>query len=286
VTRWGDDRHFTPLKRRTGLKRKTWIQPISHKRKADLLQSSLAIYRNDRGRLAEERVCAHCGNRFLVEPSYARIRGRKYCSLACTREAQAPRPATCEQCGKEFIPPNRGLGIGRFCSHRCHRDHQHATEPRRVEFSCLMCGTTFSRPISWVRKDGKPKYCSRPCAAQGRLREGSSGHRGPGWRRLAETIRERDERLCVRCGTSEAADRRHAVDHVIPWIMLRHSPSVANDPANLATLCARCHGIKTTVTEPRMFKGDFLSLVEFYGREIADRVDAQLKEAKALGLVA
>jgi 5-methylcytosine-specific restriction endonuclease McrA len=34
VTRWGDDRHFTPLKRRAGLKRRTPLKAVSDKRKA------------------------------------------------------------------------------------------------------------------------------------------------------------------------------------------------------------------------------------------------------------
>jgi hypothetical protein len=206
-------------------------------------------------------------------------------SLAKVRGVKAPKPRTCGGCGIEFVPKNVGPGIGRFCSQACWRTYEHARQPRRFEFDCQNCGTKFSRPAAWIRKWGKPKYCSRPCKDHARLRPGSTSHRGPGWRKIAEQIRERDGRLCVRCGATERPNRRHHVDHIIPWILLKHRPDVANDSANLASLCDRCHGIKTTVIEPRLFKGDLLGLVEFYGRPIADRVSAQLVEARGLGLV-
>lgn len=54
----------------------------------------------------------------------------------------------------------------------------------------------------------------------------------------------------------------------MPWVLIKHRPEVANDPANLATLCDQCHGRKTTVIEPRILRGDWLALQEFYGRPV------------------
>lgn len=79
----------------------------------------------------------------------------------------------------------------------------------------------------------------------------------------------RDGRRCVRCGDGEVGGRRHAVDHIVPWVIAKANHYAANSDANLATLCHPCHGIKTTVTEPRIMRGDWLALSEFYGPERA-----------------
>ena len=61
--------------------------------------------------------------------------------------------------------------------------------------------------------------------------------------------------------------------------MVKHAPELANGPGNLATLCHSCHGIKTTVTEPRLLRGDWLALREFYGAETMERAKATLEAA-------
>lgn len=66
-----------------------------------------------------------------------------------------------------------------------------------------------------------------------------------------------------------------SVDHIVPWIMSGVDEEAANHDDNLASLCSVCHGVKTHRIEPRLLKGDWLSLVEFYGQEIADRAMAR-----------
>jgi 5-methylcytosine-specific restriction endonuclease McrA len=64
------------------------------------------------------------------------------------------------------------------------------------------------------------------------------------------------------------------VDHIIPWILLKADESVANHFDNLASLCISCHGKKTLSVEPKLFKGDVLTLRRFYGEEIANKAIA------------
>lgn len=152
-----------------------------------------------------------------------------------------------------------------FCSRRCYFANQTANRSHQVELVCAACGTTFTRSKAWTRK-ARHHYCSRPCQAIGRVRGESMHSRGKGWRKIAEAIRERDGRRCVRCGEVEGTRKLH-VDHVLPWRWLAHVPEIANDDRNLASLCERCHGVKTSVVEPRLGRGDFLALEEFYGKD-------------------
>jgi 5-methylcytosine-specific restriction endonuclease McrA len=149
--------------------------------------------------------------------------------------------------------------------------YEQERNPRRREFTCP-CGKTFTR----VKGQGVGKYCSRDCAAAGRVRPESEHTRGKGWAATAEGVRVRDGRLCVRCGAPELPKRRHAVDHIVPWVLVKHRPDIANDPSNLATLCHPCHGVKTAITEPRLLRGDFLALREFYGDEVMATAKAAL----------
>jgi DEAD/DEAH box helicase domain-containing protein len=68
---------------------------------------------------------------------------------------------------------------------------------------------------------------------------------GPGWTRLRDSIRQRDEYRCQVCGKVEGA-RQHDVHHKIPFRMFRGEGGIilrekANEPGNLTTLCPECH---------------------------------------------
>ncbi|MDZ4181295.1 MAG: DEAD/DEAH box helicase [Candidatus Cloacimonadaceae bacterium] len=62
---------------------------------------------------------------------------------------------------------------------------------------------------------------------------------GKGWKALCATIRARDNYRCRNCGIPEA-EKPHDVHHIIPFRRF-DSPEEANAPANLSTLCPRCH---------------------------------------------
>lgn len=184
----------------------------------------------------------------------------------------APRRKRCAWCGEEFTVEGRRT---KFCSQTCMGAHSR----RRVELTCSTCGATFERPAAWVKKAAKRRYCSKVCADAGRVRSGSTPRRGRGWSKAAEAVRERDGHKCVRCGGADEG-RKLAVDHVFPWRWLKHAEAIANDERNLASLCLACHGLKTTLIEPRLDRGDFLALDEFYGRERSHTVQAFLAESK------
>lgn len=59
------------------------------------------------------------------------------------------------------------------------------------------------------------------------------------WQALRHVILERDGYACTCCGTRRW---RLEIDHVQP---VRTHPELAFSPANLATLCPRCHTRKT-----------------------------------------
>ena len=59
---------------------------------------------------------------------------------------------------------------------------------------------------------------------------------GPGWDKLADSIRERDMQRCRNCGIAGELD----VHHIIPFRRFE-DPGEANHPDNLVSLCPRCH---------------------------------------------
>lgn len=62
---------------------------------------------------------------------------------------------------------------------------------------------------------------------------------GKGWNALKQTIRKRDQYRCQHCGLNES-EKPFDVHHIIPLRRFDNAEQ-ANDPANLVTLCARCH---------------------------------------------
>jgi len=62
---------------------------------------------------------------------------------------------------------------------------------------------------------------------------------GKAWNKLCAAIRERDGYRCASCGAKEN-DRAWDVHHKVPFRKF-NSALQANDPANLITLCPRCH---------------------------------------------
>lgn len=65
------------------------------------------------------------------------------------------------------------------------------------------------------------------------------------WQKLAESIKQRDHRECVKCGRSEEDGFKLEIDHIIPW----HAGGL-DTPDNLETLCKDiCHKEKTRSDE-------------------------------------
>jgi 5-methylcytosine-specific restriction endonuclease McrA len=227
-----------------------------------------------------EATCRQCGQTFTRFASQVRHRGpAKFCSTVCqvAYKRRRPRWRECKHCGERFDlsqRDERDPSRGKFCSRICYIDHRRADRSRRISLTCAQCGDTFERPAAWVRKGSANTYCSDACARLARRRGARLPNRGVAWRELAERIRERDENCCVRCGQPEPSTKRLNVDHIVPARLLLDAPEIADDPGNLASLCTACHAIKTHRYEPRILRGDWLAIEEFYDAETRERVTA------------
>lgn len=193
---------------------------------------------------------------------------QKACSAKCAytlRKLKTRKPRQCPVCRKEYFP--KGAIRLKYCSRRCY-DSVRTAEAFEA-FACAKCGKAVrrrkvrTRPVQF-------RFCSRECS-EGFIagdkhpwwRGGSDPNRGTGWVKLAEQIRKRDGHVCQRCGRTQAENReRLAVDHIKPWRSFK-SEAEANDPANLVSLCKKCHGYKTTKVEKAWLKGDVLAMKQY-----------------------
>lgn len=221
-----------------------------------------------------EMECPICGEKFKRYASQIRHRGARWCSYACQRAGEQARRKTarCKHCGDRFFVKNANdLRRGKFCSRECWANFK-AARPATVALICAQCGAKFERYNSQVRKGTRRVFCSDACARLGRRRGQRLPNRGAVWDRLSAEMRERDGHLCVRCGQPEPSSKSLNVDHIIPARLLLDRPVIADDPRNLASLCTACHAIKTHRYEPRILRGDFLAIEEFYDHETRLRV--------------
>lgn len=193
------------------------------------------------------------------------------------------KTSKCRWCGKSFI--RSGRPIGRYCSPKCYHDKQRkARADATVSKPCMKCGTTVTRYIKG-RRNKTTWFCSPECSHAFHVREhasawrgGSRRGRGSRWTKIAESIRARDSYKCRRCGkTQEENGQRLSVDHIRPWREFSCEEE-ANDPANLVSLCASCHGKKMKL-ENRWLNGDGLALQEYrvsLGIDVTGAIDLPL----------
>jgi 5-methylcytosine-specific restriction endonuclease McrA len=113
-------------------------------------------------------VCATCSAAYSIPLSQARRGQARYCSNDCRPKATRVEIA-CEWCGASRLVLDHVLtrGGGKYCSPRCGTAARAAAG--RVTLTCQnsACGGTFVRTRDYARKN-IAKYCSTPCAAEGR----------------------------------------------------------------------------------------------------------------------
>lgn len=205
--------------------------------------STSCHYRYKLERRSERWRCVMCG-----QPT------RHAWSTRCRRCSHLARPRLpCTHCGSP-IPPWR-----RYCSVACYGAHKR----RRVLTKCAQCDKAIERfPAQMLRN--KRHFCS---ARDQDLFQRGENHpyfkgstdqpRGTGWRLIASKIRDRDGHMCRRCGVLETDNgRRLSIDHIIPLREFNGDLLRANSHENLISLCALCHGLKTTAEKRRWHKGD------------------------------
>jgi 5-methylcytosine-specific restriction endonuclease McrA/predicted nucleic acid-binding Zn ribbon protein len=215
----------------------------------------------NRQRMKPRAICALCGK---PAPSPR----QKACSAKCAytlRKLKTRKPLTCKVCQREYF--SKGAIRLKYCSKRCYDVVRCAKA--WVEGNCDRCGKAFRRRSVRTRPTTY-RFCSRECSSgfiagdkHAWWRGGSDPNRGAKWTRLAESIRKRDGHVCQRCGTTQAENKeRLAVDHIRPWRSFEDKVE-ANDPANLTSLCKKCHGYKTTKIEKAWLRGDVLALHQY-----------------------
>lgn len=105
------------------------------------------------GRVDKPRgVCEHCGGEFAY---YHSQRARRFCTSDCHFAwRRARRARTCLHCGTEFDHAHP-TSLQGYCSLACN------SAAKRLDVTCVKCGTTFTKPRSLVRAGNC--YCSAAC---------------------------------------------------------------------------------------------------------------------------
>lgn len=218
-----------------------------------------AAYRADKRR-KPRGVCALCGK---PRPRH-NLNG---CSAKCAytlRKLKTRSPRTCPVCKREYF--HKGKLRLKFCSKRCCVAAQSAKA--WVTFECPNCGLTVQRRVR--RKKADMRFCNLACRTafwvgprHPSYRGTADPNRGPGWLRLAATIRKRDGYVCRRCGRTQVENGGSLdVDHIKPWRAFENKAE-ANDPSNLASLCKPCHRHKTGSIERKWLRGDVLAMQQY-----------------------
>jgi 5-methylcytosine-specific restriction endonuclease McrA len=99
---------------------------------------------------------------------------------------------------------------------------------------CAACGTRRKATTTPRKRTHEERRTSPDALA--RRAQARSFYSSARWRRVRDQVRERDGE-CLDCGTTSDL----TVDHAIPRTI---APELAYEPANLRTLCRRCHGRK------------------------------------------
>jgi hypothetical protein len=172
-----------------------------------------------------DRECAVCGTRFSPRTDTQSLcgtscRGRWLNSL---KAPQVPLPLPCVRCGDTVLTKLRSRH-NVLCS---------ACGGQR-SITCAYCGTEFIG-------SGEQRFCSHKCG--GHVNKPARGKMGINAARRA--VQARDGRKCLDCGTTEG--RFIDIHHLIrreDWV----GPGSPDDPANLVTLCRRCHATRHAAT--------------------------------------
>lgn len=243
-------------------------KPQAHWRHVDYCsRSCFASGQADRTRFPR-KPCVVCGktNENIAGPT---------CSKACGyefRKRKTRRPKTCPMCRQSFYPVRRRGGVwSKYCSGKCAKKKA-GERLAMVEVTCEHCARIFKRTKGAVKRV-KHIFCNKVCLHKFMRGENSPGwrgghdpNRGPAWLALAAKIRDRDMHICTRCGRTEKENgQKLDVDHIQPWrALIQFGIEVANDPANLTSLCRKCHRWKTAHVDTAWLKrGDCLTMSEY-----------------------
>lgn len=178
--------------------------PRARKKPTHLLhaqQLALILRAQPRKKIAIKRPCLECRKPFL-----ARHMRQRYCTQSCVAASQKREDYCCDHCQQPF-----------------HKERK-KTNKSALRFCSAICRSAY------MTGENHPNYVGE--------HKDRRDYRGLGWDNLAESIRQRDNYACQRCGAQQLGDRALDVHHIEPYRVTHN-----NHPDNLIALCQRCHKI-------------------------------------------
>ena len=201
------------------------------------------------------KECEWCGETF--KPTHS----SRFCSRKCYRDFVSANRSrvVCEWCGGEFIVQKSWAKSRKFCSRECFgkwysesmSGEDNPMYIDRAECTCAICGATFYKYESHVRK-GRGITCSIECCSIYRSKNysGKNSHAWKGGKsfdpypiifngEFKRMIRERDGFRCMACGKSEEGNGRKLCVHHVDY------DKDNTTPENCVSLCLSCHSKST-----------------------------------------
>jgi len=196
--------------------------------------------------------CDNCGNEFANTPSNINKASRHFCCLDCCNEFKRKNPdqmvsnykgsakLQCAFCGIPYTKKIHNIKKGKqYCSKEC----KNKAKIKAMIITCDYCSNEFPRTNKHYNRTAK-HYCSKTCFIEGNRGDNHYNWQGGisdiGYERefnkkLKKLIRLRDGYTCQECGkTEEELDKTLSVHHI-------DYDKKNNDPANLMSLCKKCH---------------------------------------------
>lgn len=165
----------------------------------------------------------------------------KYCSRECAFQSKNKQvEKVCLNCGRAFFAFYYLRNTQKACSQQCARQLART----KVECTCRNCGKKFLKsPSQFKYFKGAGKYCSRDCSYAGTVKANTDKPTSDRWGRTKlkadkewrDAVREKDHRICQRCGKFEQYIHAH---HVAPR---SRRPDLKYDVNNGKCLCNSCH---------------------------------------------
>jgi len=193
------------------------------------------VHKNSKNPYKIECECKNCGGKFTVTKSEFEKHGEGvYCSAKCRDLGKRNRVETeCYICSETFKMKKSKYNKCKntYCSREC--SSKGKTKNGTIICECNYCGEEFRVAKSNYKK-GQGKYCSQKCYGLSLRSSNPDLRKSSEYRQFRETVLERDEYRCVKCG----GDTDLHVHHIVP---IYEDESLATDVENGKTLCVNCH---------------------------------------------
>ena len=227
--------------------------------------------------------CEHCEKEFEVDESKRNWQRIKFCSVRCRKDEgnkiratkyvpqEWPQHRSCQRCGSDFLI--HFGGFQKYCGDECASlvKAERSTakfDAARKDKKCRVCGVIFT-PVKYA---GNQQCCTPACTKKAKHKRAyeSGGDRTKirnlykkEFLELVPQIRDRDGNKCTQCGSTEKLHVHHRDN-------TGGTTEADNDPANLITLCRKCHMMHHRINlvfkdGKYSFEGGILSLLDISG---------------------